>query len=67
MRIAATGTHSIGKSTFIEDFLIQYSDYIREMEPYRVLRPCCINQLFNRRTTANFANIIFYKIQAYLG
>jgi hypothetical protein len=37
MRIAVSGTHSVGKSTFVHDFVKKYPDYIREEEPYRAL------------------------------
>lgn len=38
MRIAVSGTHSVGKSTFVWDFIKAHPDYIREEEPYRALR-----------------------------
>lgn len=38
MRIAISGTHSQGKSTFCRDFLARHSDYIFENEPYRALK-----------------------------
>lgn len=38
MRIAVSGTHSVGKSTFVWDFIKTHPDYIREEEPYRALR-----------------------------
>lgn len=34
MRIAISGTHFIGKSTLIEDFIKQHPDYHCEAEPY---------------------------------
>ncbi len=37
MRIAISGTHCVGKSTLIEDFLRTHPDYIHEPEPYTVL------------------------------
>ena len=37
MRIAITGSHSLGKSTFVNDFLVRHSDYSYEQEPYRAL------------------------------
>jgi nicotinamide riboside kinase len=37
MRIAISGTHSVGKSTFVHDFYKKYPEYIFEDEPYRAL------------------------------
>lgn len=37
MRIVTSGTHSVGKSTVVWDFLKAHPDYIREEEPYRAL------------------------------
>ena len=34
MRIAVSGTHFIGKSTLIEDFIKAHPDYKCEIEPY---------------------------------
>lgn len=34
MRIAISGTHFIGKTTFIEDFIKKYPQYRVEIEPY---------------------------------
>jgi hypothetical protein len=34
MRVAVTGTHGIGKTTLIEDFVETHRDYEREEEPY---------------------------------
>src|SRR3990167_3262039 len=38
MRIAISGTHSQGKSTFCSDFLARHPDYAFEDEPYRALK-----------------------------
>lgn len=38
MRIGVCGTHSVGKSTLVSDFVERHSTYVREEEPYRVLR-----------------------------
>ncbi len=38
MRIAISGTHSMGKSTTVDDFLKAHPEYIHELEPYRALR-----------------------------
>lgn len=37
MRIAISGTHSVGKSTLIDEFLHVHPDYIHEPEPYTTL------------------------------
>ncbi|KTD26951.1 hypothetical protein E3983_12790 [Legionella israelensis] len=38
MRIVISGTHSVGKSTFVKDFISYFPNFIREEEPYRALR-----------------------------
>ncbi len=38
MRIAVSGTHSFGKSTFVWDFIKAHPEYTLEEEPYRALR-----------------------------
>lgn len=37
MRIMVSGTHSVGKSTFVKDFLAAHPEYTLEDEPYRAL------------------------------
>jgi len=37
MRIAISGSHSLGKSTVVNDWATLHGDYIREEEPYRAL------------------------------
>jgi hypothetical protein len=37
MRIAISGTHGVGKSTFINEFLRRYPEFAHEPEPYTVL------------------------------
>lgn len=37
MRIAVSGTHGVGKSTLIDEFLRRHPEYIHEPEPYTVL------------------------------
>lgn len=37
VRIAISGTHSVGKSTFVRDFHEKHPEYIFENEPYREL------------------------------
>ena len=37
MRVAISGSHSLGKSTFVKDFLNTHLDYAFEEEPYRAL------------------------------
>jgi hypothetical protein len=38
MRIAVSGTHFMGKSTLIEDFIKRHPDYKQEVEPYDQLQ-----------------------------
>lgn len=38
MRIAISGTHYMGKSTLIEDFIQKHPEYLREVEPYYKLQ-----------------------------
>lgn len=38
MRIAISGSHSLGKSTFVQDFIKSHAEYVYEKEPYRALR-----------------------------
>jgi hypothetical protein len=37
MRIAISGSHSLGKSTVVNDWVASHSGYTREEEPYRAL------------------------------
>ena len=37
MRIAVSGSHSLGKSTFVKDWITAHPTYKREEEPYRSL------------------------------
>jgi nicotinamide riboside kinase len=37
MRIAISGSHSLGKSTFVKDFAQSHPDFQYEQEPYRAL------------------------------
>jgi hypothetical protein len=37
MRIAVSGSHSLGKSTVVNDWVANHGDYLREEEPYRAL------------------------------
>ena len=37
MRIAVSGTHGVGKSTLIDEFLHKYPEFAHEPEPYTVL------------------------------
>ena len=37
MRIAVSGSHSQGKSTFVHDWVARHSQYVREEEPFRAL------------------------------
>ena len=37
MRIAISGSHSLGKSTIVNDWMAQHPGFLREEEPYRAL------------------------------
>ena len=37
MRIAVSGTHGVGKSTLIDEFLQMHAEFVHEPEPYTVL------------------------------
>src|SRR6476659_2718499 len=37
MRIAVSGTHCVGKSTLIDEFLRVHPEFVHEPEPYTVL------------------------------
>ena len=37
MRIAVSGTHGVGKSTLIDEFLRTHQEFVHEPEPYAVL------------------------------
>src|ERR1051325_3706236 len=37
MRIAVSGTHGVGKSTLIDEFLGKHPEFVHEPEPYTVL------------------------------
>lgn len=45
MRIAVSGTHFMGKSTLVEDFIKKHPDYRHEIEPYYKLQDEQINEL----------------------
>ena len=37
MRIAVSGTHGVGKSTLIDEFLRRHPEFVHEAEPYTVM------------------------------
>jgi len=37
MRVAVSGTHGVGKSTLIEEFLRRHPEFVHEPEPYTVM------------------------------
>src|SRR6185369_1282201 len=37
MRIAVSGTHGVGKSTLIDEFLRRHPEFVHEPEPYAVM------------------------------
>ncbi|CAK6700738.1 hypothetical protein BBFGKLBO_02925 [Synechococcus sp. CBW1107] len=61
MRIAVSGSHSLGKSTVVNDWVVCHGDYIREEDPYRALGlqgPCEI--LFREASTRLHNGIQLY-------
>ncbi|STX52062.1 Uncharacterised protein [Legionella busanensis] len=69
MRIAVSGTHSVGKSTFVKDFLYAYPDYKHEEEPYRVLREFYDIKFGNKSTRFHNGIQLYYnitRVQSYL-
>lgn len=62
MRIAVSGTHSVGKSTFVWDFIKTNTSFIREEEPYRAL--CDIYPIQFGKQATNYCNGVqlFYNI-----
>src|SRR6185369_13721173 len=37
MRVAVSGTHGVGKSTLIDEFLRRHPEFVHEPEPYTVM------------------------------
>ncbi|WP_131782882.1 AAA family ATPase [Legionella gresilensis] len=59
MRIAVSGSHSLGKSTFVQDFIDAHPNYQLETEPYRALRDN-YNIKFGKDSTRFCNGIQFY-------
>ncbi|MCP9806628.1 AAA family ATPase [Cyanobium sp. T1B-Tous] len=64
MRIAVSGSHSLGKSTVVNDWVASRNDYIREEEPYRVLGLQGPYEIFFREASTRLQNGIqlYYSI-----
>jgi hypothetical protein len=64
MRIAISGSHSLGKSTVVNGWVACHADYIREEEPYRVLGLKGPYEIFFREASTRLQNGIqmYYSI-----
>ncbi len=62
MRIAVSGTHFIGKSTLIEDFIKKHSNYKHEIEPYYKLQDEKTMELSLEPSLDSFLEQIDYSI-----
>jgi len=60
MRIAISGTHSQGKSTFVHDWIKRHHHYIREEEPFRALHDEGYDIRFRQESTRLHNGIQMY-------
>ena len=60
MRIAISGTHSQGKSTFVNDWTNRHHRYIREEEPFRALHDEAYDIRFRQESTRLHNGIQMY-------
>ena len=60
MRIAISGTHSQGKSTFVHDWINRHHHYIREEEPFRALQEEGYDIRFRQESTKLHNGIQMY-------
>ena len=60
MRIAISGTHSQGKSTFVQDWIKRHHHYIREEEPFRALHQEGYDIRFRQESTRLHNGIQMY-------
>ncbi len=60
MRIAISGTHSQGKSTFVNDWTNRHHRYIREEEPFRALHDEGYDIRFRQESTRLHNGIQMY-------
>ena len=60
MRIAISGTHSQGKSTFVRDWIKRHHHYIREEEPFRALHEEGYDIRFRQESTRLHNGIQMY-------
>ena len=60
MRIAISGTHSQGKSTFVHDWIKRHDHYIREEEPFRALHEEGYDIRFRQESTKLHNGIQMY-------
>ena len=62
MRIAISGSHSLGKSTVVNDWVAAHPEFRREEEPYRVLALNGLYEIWFRESSTRLHN----GIQLYL-
>jgi hypothetical protein len=64
MRIAVSGSHSLGKSTVVNDWVAEHPEYRREEEPYRVLSLASPYEIQFRDASTRLQNVIqmYYSI-----
>jgi len=64
VRIAVTGSHSLGKSTVVNDWVAAHDGYLREEEPYRALGLFGPNEILFRDSSTRLHNGIplYYNI-----
>lgn len=63
MRIAISGTHCMGKTTFIEDFLKKHPEYVYEEEPYHQLQEEHDREFSEEPTLDEFIEQLDYSIK----
>jgi hypothetical protein len=59
MRIAVSGSHSLGKSTLVDDWVARYPQFTREEEPYRALGLYGPYQILFRDESTNYCTTGF--------
>ena len=62
MRIAVSGTHGVGKSTLIDEFLRVHPDFLHEPEPYTVLIEDFGEEFSDEPTVEDFRRQLLFNI-----
>lgn len=62
MRIAIFGSHSLGKSTLVNDWLAANPSYIHEEEPYRALREWFEIEFLQKSTRFHNGIQLYYNV-----